>query len=380
LNQEDYRKLISGRSRGMGAILLRFFLYIASIFYQLAVHMRNFLYSKGWLKIYQADAIVISVGNITVGGTGKTPLVIWLCKYLQKEKVPCAILTRGYKATQDTRHKTQGQIDEPGILAESCPQARVIVNADRVASANEAVNKISAKVLIMDDGFQHRRLARDFDIVTIDAMRPFGYGKLLPAGLSREPVDSLRRADAVVITRSNQVSESELNKIEEKIQKIKLSIVIARSIHNPVCVKYTEPAEAEIRERNEIMDSYLRRNDSIEQLKGKKVFAFCGIGNPDAFIETVKGLGVNLVGVKIYNDHYRYADEDIVDIRTKAKGLNAELVLTTQKDFSKLPTVKRQARSDIPLGYLAIELKLVRGEDAITRLIKDALAGKMAKN
>ncbi len=362
MNQDDFRKLISGRSRGVGVMLLRFFLYIASIFYQLAVHLRNCLYSAGLLKIRQVDAIVISVGNITAGGTGKTPLVIWICKFLQQKNIPVAILTRGYKALQQKRASSiesrDSRIDEPAILVESCPQAKVIVNPDRVAGAKEAIKKFGAKVLIMDDGFQHRRLARDLDIVTIDATLPFGYGKLLPAGLLREPVNALKRADAIVITRSNQVSESELNKIEEKIQKIKPSIVIARSIHSPVCARTTDNKEI-----------------GIEQLKGKKIFAFCGIGNPDSFIKTIKSLGLNLVGAKIYDDHYHYADKDIDDVRTNAKKLKAELVLTTQKDFSKLPIEKRQNEPDISLGYLAIELILVSGEGKITRLIKDALAG-----
>ena len=138
MNQEDYRKLISGRSKGAGAMLLRFFLYIASIFYGLAIRLRNFLYSRGLLKIRRVDAKVISVGNITAGGTGKTPLVIWLCKYLREEKIPCAILTRGYKAAQNS-------LDEPAILAENCPEAKVIVNPNRVAGATEAIaNKIVA--------------------------------------------------------------------------------------------------------------------------------------------------------------------------------------------------------------------------------------------
>jgi len=347
-------------------MLLRFLLYIASIFYQLVVCLRNFLYSSGWLKIHHANAIVISVGNITVGGTGKTPFVIWLCKFLQQKNIQVAILTRGYKALQQKRASSienrDSRIDEPGILADNCPQAKIIVNPDRVAGANEAVNKFGAKCLIMDDGFQHRRLARDLDIVTIDATLPFGYGRMLPAGLLREPLDSLKRADAIVITRSNQVSESELNQIEEKIQKIKPNMIIARSIHSPAYVKTTENKEI-----------------SIEQLRGKKIFAFCGIGNPDAFIETMKGLGVNLVGSKIYDDHYHYADKDIEDIRTKAKELKAELILTTQKDWSKIIGDFQSSISDfgatIPFAYLAIEIKFISGEDKITQLIEKALAG-----
>ena len=179
MNQYDFGQLVSGQSTGFKSQMLRFPLRVISQVYRTTVVLRNFLYSRGWIKIHHVNAIVISVGNITIGGTGKTPLVIWLYKFLQQNKIRCAILTRGYKATQDTGLKTQNQSDEPEVLVESCPQAIVIVNPDRVAGANEAVNKFGAKVLIMDDGFQHRRLARELDIVTIDSTRPFGYGKLL---------------------------------------------------------------------------------------------------------------------------------------------------------------------------------------------------------
>jgi len=343
--------------------ILRFLLRLISLPYKLVIVIRNFLYTRGWLKVRCVDAIVISIGNITTGGTGKTPFVIWLCEYLLKNEIKCAILTRGYRTTGNLKLKTQNYSDEPGILAESCPQAKVIVNPDRVAGANEAVNKHGAEILIMDDGFQHRRLARDLDIVTIDATRPFGYGKLLPAGLLREPVDSLKRADAVVITRSDQVTEPELDKIEAKIQKIKPDMIIARSVHSAVCARTTGDKEF-----------------GLEQLKGKKVFAFCGIGNPDAFVNMIKGLGANLVGTKIYDDHYHYTKRDIEDIYGWAKEQKAELILTTQKDFSKLPIEKRHNGADITSGYLVIELKLVSGEDAITELIKEAIAGKMAKS
>ena len=363
MNQHYFAQLVSGESAGLRAQILRFLLILISLPYKLVVVIRNFLYARKWLKVRCVDAIVISIGNITTGGTGKTPFVIWLCKFLQKNGIRCAILTRGYKATKNLKLKTQNYSDEPVILAESCPQAKVIVNPDRAAGANEAIEKFGARVLVMDDGFQHRRLCRDIDIVTIDATRPFGYGKVLPAGLLREPVNSLKRADAVVITRSNQVTESELRKIETRIQKIKPDIIIARSVHSPVCIRTIGDREF-----------------GLEQLKSKKVFAFCGIGNPDGFMNTVKGLGANLVGMKIYDDHYHYTKRDIEDINALARKQNADMILTTQKDFCKLPTEKRHSVADISSGYLVIELKLVDGEDAITGLIKEAIAGKMAKN
>ena len=354
MNQEVYHKLISGQSSGLSAMLLRLFLAVAAICYSIVIGLRNFLYSRGWLKTNRVNAIVFSVGNITTGGTGKTPLVIWLCNVIRQEQLPCAVLTRGYKATNHN-------IDEPAIIVENCPEIKVIVNPDRVAGADEAINKFGAKVLVLDDGFQHRRLARDLDIVTIDATLPFGYNRLLPAGLLREPVTALKRTNTVVITRCDQVTEFKLAEIEQKLQQINPNIVIARSIHAPVCAKFAESKEI-----------------VIEQLKNKKIFAFCGIGNPDGFLETIKELDCKLVGSKVYNDHYHYTENDISDIHRQADHLGADLILTTQKDWSSTQYSIRNTRYTIPFAYLKIELKFISGEDKLRDLIKTTVAGKIS--
>ncbi|MBL7153521.1 MAG: tetraacyldisaccharide 4'-kinase, partial [Phycisphaerae bacterium] len=312
MNQEDYQKLVSGRSTGLGPSLLRLLLGIAACGYSLVIRLRNLLYSRGWFKAHRTNATVISIGNITAGGTGKTPLVAWLCNEIAQNPKPktknrqCAILTRGYKTARGAL------LDEPAILAESCPDAKVVVNPDRVAGAAEAV-AFGANVLIMDDGFQHRRLARDLDIVAIDATMPFGYGKILPAGLLREPVIALKRADAVVITRSDQAPEAQLTDIEKTIRGCKSDMVIARSIHAPLCA----------------IDAEAKQID-LEELKGKKVFAFCGIGNPHAFLNTVKDLGVNLLGSQVFDDHHHYTNGCLAEICGQAQRLGADLALTTQ--------------------------------------------------
>ena len=367
MKQQTHRRLISGQSSGFGASMLRFLLAVAASVYSLVVRLRNFLYSNGMLKVHHVDAAVICVGNITTGGTGKTPLVVWLCNLvtqnskLKTQNCKFAILTRGYKARAQENADLK---DEIAILAESCPEAQVIVNPDRVAGAAEAIEKHAAKVLIMDDGFQHRRLARNLDIAAIDATQPFGYGRMLPAGLLREPVSSLNRAGAVVITRCDQVTQTQLSELEQKLRAINPGMIIARSIHAPVNAKSTNNKEI-----------------SIEQLKGKKVFSFCGIGNPDAFLNTIKNLGAELAGSKIYDDHYHYTDASLAEISEQAKELGAHLILTTQKDWTKVVSnFKSQIsnfKSPLPFAYLAIEIKFLAGEDKLTALIKDALAGKI---
>lgn len=353
MNQADYRKLVSGRSTGLSAAFLRLLLRIPACAYSLVVRLRNLFYDTGLFKARRAGAAVISIGNITAGGAGKTPLVIWLCNRLSRSH-ECAILTRGYKTRQGPL------LDEPAILAESCPDARVVVNPDRVAGAAEAVG-FGAEVLIMDDGFQHRRLARDLDIVAIDATMPFGYGRILPAGLLREPVTALKRADAVVITRSDQVANAELAKIEKTIRHIKADITIARSIHAPLCAIASDA--------NEI---------SIEKLKGKKVFAFCGIGNPDAFLNTLRNLGANVLGSKIFDDHHHYTDACLAEISEQAERLDADLAMTTQKDWTNLaPILTAEKRP--AFVYLAVEIRFQAGEDKLRNLIEDTLTDRISR-
>lgn len=363
MDQANIKKLISGEKNGFWAVILRLFFRFIAAGYSVVVRLRNFLYSAGLLKTHRAKAVVISIGNITTGGTGKTPLVIWLCRQIISD-YKCAILTRGYKLrTQEDKNTREQKIDdltdEPAIFTESCPEVKVIVNPDRVAGAEEAAIKFGTKVLIMDDGFQHRRLARDLDIVAIDATEPFGYGRMLPAGLLREPVSSLKRAAAVVITRCDQIAENALSELEEKLRLINPDLVLARSIHAPVSVKSIDNKEI-----------------SIEELKGKKIFAFCGIGNPESFINTIKSTGAELVGSKIFNDHHHYTEDCMTEIFEQAERLRADLILTTQKDQNKivLPASKKKK---VSLAYIGIEIKFLSGREKLMLLIEKTLTCKM---
>jgi tetraacyldisaccharide 4'-kinase len=330
--------------------------------YAAIIGIRNLLYSKRWLKIHRVNIPVISIGNITTGGTGKTPLVIWIYKQIiQNPKLVyrslgeggskiqnCCILTRGYKST-----------DEPEILTQSCPAAKVIINPDRVAGAQEAIDKFAAQALIMDDGFQYRRLARNLDIVTIDATCPFGYGMILPAGLLREPLSALKRADVAVLTRSDQIKKNELENLQAQLCQTNPKMLIAKAVHTPLCARTT---------RGEQM--------TLDQLKGKKIFVFCGIGNPSAFLNTLTKIGVQLVGSKTYNDHHIYTNKDIKDIYEQTLYLDAQLVLTTQKDWMKISSMKLPT-TDLTFAYLIMEIEFIYGQDKLKQLIDAALTGKI---
>ncbi|OHB66334.1 MAG: tetraacyldisaccharide 4'-kinase [Planctomycetes bacterium RBG_13_62_9] len=321
--------------------------------YSVVVRVRNHLYSTGRLKAHKVNATVLSVGNLTTGGTGKTPLAVWLCRLLRERPARCAILTRGYKMQG-------GELsDEPALLAAQCPDTAVIVNPDRVAGAAEAIQSHGAQVLVMDDGFQHRRLARDLDIVAIDATVPFGYGRLLPAGLLREPITSLRRAHAVVLTRCDQVSDNALQQIEETVRRMNRDLVIVRSIHAPAGLKTSDGTEI-----------------GLEEIRGKRLYAFCGIGNPRSFFRMIERLGGVPVGSKVYDDHCRYTTDDLGQIRTEAAGREAAMILTTQKDWTKTSQLAGLGGYP-PLAYLAVDLQIVAGASELTALIDRVLSGRI---
>ncbi|MCK5000029.1 MAG: tetraacyldisaccharide 4'-kinase [Anaerohalosphaera sp.] len=349
MNQNYYRNLIAAKDSSLSKSILRVLLSIIAAAYRAVVFLRNRFYDLGWARSYRADAIVISIGNITTGGTGKTPLVIWLCALLQKHSLPCAILTRGYKVEQ-------GKFtDEPALLAKACPDAKVIVDADRVNGAKRSVNNHGAKVLVMDDGFQHRRLKRDIDIVAIDATCPFGYGRILPAGLLRESIKGLKRAHAIVITRYDQATTDDMNKLEQRIKQIVPGIPIAKANH---VSRYAKAIKGEV--------------ITLEKLRTKKIFAFCGIGNPQAFVSHLKTMGLNIVGSKFYNDHYDFTKQDINDISEEARYLDADLVLATQKDWIKTVLLMKE-NEGVDFAYLGLELEFIEGRDKIEQLVDSVI-------
>ncbi|MBN1817931.1 MAG: tetraacyldisaccharide 4'-kinase [Sedimentisphaerales bacterium] len=351
MDQNAYRRWMAGQEQKAWQTPLFAMLRLISVGYGLAIRFRNWLYDRGWLPTYRVDVPVICIGNLTTGGTGKTPLVIRLCRYLDSRSIRYGILTRGYRSQE-------GKLsDEPAVLLKSCPEAKIVVNPDRVAGARLAVEQHKVEILIMDDGFQHRRLARDLDIVAIDATCPFGYGRMLPAGLLREPVSSLRRADAAVITRYDRVPSDATDKIVEQIRSENPDIAIARAIHKHThaCTLHGETL-------------------SLEELASLSIFVFCGIGNPEAFLSRLVEYGLKIVGSQIYNDHHEYTRRDFEQLLTEARETKADLLLCTQKDWHKVGVFSPK-EMDINLAYLALELDFLEGWDTIEALV-DAVVGK----
>ena len=327
--------VISGKNASGGAMLLKPLLRALSYPYSLFIRVRNFLYDKNILKSTSARCPVMSVGNITLGGTGKTSCVQWLCRMLSEKGHNAVILSRGYGAEK-------GEInDEYKVLLSNLPTVSHIANRDRVSSAERAVKEFDADCLVLDDGFSHRRLRRDIDILLLDALVPYGYGHLLPAGLLREPLTSTRRADVIILTHSDLVDGDYLDDFEDKLKRLFPARPILREIHKPVRIR----------------EIHSLKEYPPEWIKGKSIYAFCGIGNPEAFEKTLKKLGANVFEMKVFSDHHIYKAEDVDQIISDAKSTSAEIVLTTQKDAVKIKTFKKC----YPVYELIVSFEVVRG-------------------
>ncbi len=307
---ERFHRIVRGDSHGPGPALARLGLLAASGPYGLAARLRNLAFDRGWKRSYVATAPVVSVGNLTAGGTGKTPCVEYIARFYRERGVRPVILSRGYGAAS-------GPNDEALALEANLPDVPHLQGTDRVELARIAVEELEAELLILDDGFQHRRLRRDMDVVLIDATNPWGHGHLLPRGLLREPRSSLRRADAVVITRCDQ---SEADSVESRIRELKSNIPVVRSTHAPV--------------------EWLRHEHDpcpIETLHGRTVGAFCGVGNPGAFRRTLATIGVDVAAFRTFPDHHPYSRADVDDLRRWTESLPTDAaVVATQKDTVKL--------------------------------------------
>lgn len=341
-----YLSLISGRLRGPLATLARLALVPPAALYALATSLRNKAYNFGLLKSFPAGAPVVSIGNATTGGTGKTPMVEYVARHLRQHGLMVAILSRGYGST------TEGGMNDEGLLLDqNLPDVPHLQGPDRVALAGIAVNELESQVLILDDGLQHRRLARNLDIVLIDATNPFGHGWLLPRGLLREPLkQALRRADLVVLTRSDMIPPAEKTAIRHKATRLaRPGTPWVESTHKPLDL---------------IMAS--GQVQPLPSIHGQKVAIFSGLGNPAAFRRTVELLGAQVVAEKTFADHHQYTEADFAELSRWVAGLGVDLALTSQKDFVKLPIEHLGGR---PLGALRIGLEIIAGETELTQAL-----------
>ncbi len=325
-----YRALTSGERRGPLASLQRGGLWLLSIGYGLGMRLRNWSFDRGWKKSRKVAVPVISVGNLTLGGTGKTPCVELVAEFFRRRGVRVAILSRGYGSTA-------GRNDEAMVLEENLPDVPHLQGPDRVALAQAAIDELESELLILDDGFQHRRLQRDLDLVLIDCTNPWGHGGLFPRGWLREPASSLKRTGLVLLTRCDQVGTTELQRLREAVLRFHPQATMLEAAHGPVALVNARMQTA-----------------PLDRLRSAPVIAFCGLGNPEAFRRTLADVGASVTEFRGYPDHHAYT--------RKAGRQGPEcLVVTTQKDLVKLRLDRLGSHE---LWAVRIRLRIVHGEEA----------------
>jgi len=349
----SHRDLISGRASGPAAVLARGGLSFASFFYGAAVRARNEAFDRGVLRAHAASVPVLSIGNLTAGGTGKTPVVAAIVDWFTSRGVRPAILSRGYRA------HAGGVNDEKLVLDQLCPGVPHLQGPDRVISARTACEREGAQVLVLDDGFQHRRLARDLDLVLIDALDPWGAGRLLPRGLLREPRAALRRADAVIVTRADQCTSEQKSRLIQEVRCDRPNEVPIEAVFRPTGLINAEGTCA-----------------AIESLDA--VAAFCGIGNPEGFRRTLTDAGVGQIAAYPASpDHHHYSEADMRDLALWAHEQRARSLLTTQKDLVKIPHCQL---GDVPLWALGVRAEFVSGEQRLSGMLQDLVKRISAPN
>ena len=338
-------KYLRTENNNLPALLIRGGLWVASFPYHLVVNCRNKAYQLGLMRTHGAGVPVISVGNITAGGTGKTPACAAIAKWLRHRGLRVAILSRGYGALAD------GLNDEARELDTLLPDVPHLQAANRIETAKIAVEELEMEILLLDDGFQHRRLARDLDIVLLDATNPFGWGHLLPRGLLREPLKGLRRADLVIVTRSDQVTTQDLANLRTKVQRVSPKAGWVESIHSP------------IRWRNSSGEEL-----PLDYFASKPALALSGIGNPQAFLETLQRLSVTLIDQIQFPDHHPYSPMDVQGIleRISQCSVPPQAVLCTGKDLAKIAS---NQLGTVPLWALEIELQVISGAEVLNEYL-----------
>ena len=347
--QEQFYGLVSGRQTGIVATLLRGGLRLLEIPYGCIVSVRNLLYDKQFLPIHRFSVPIISVGNLTLGGTGKSPMVAWLCRALLEQNLRPGLISRGYGGAAHKGETHEGN-DEFMEMSRWFPTIPHIQNKDRAAAIKKLLQTDPVDVIILDDAFQHRQVDRNVDIVLLDATSPFGFGHIFPRGTLREPLGSLRRADIVLLSRSNLADEATRQQIRREVLSINPNIVWGETIHAPTSLASLESFG----------------NEPVESIRGQSALAFCGIGNPSAFRNTLEQCGVQIAKLLPFPDHYRYTVADAHKLVQTAKELGTDLILCTMKDLVKL---NRSDFAGFSLRAVAIEIRFTAGESAVCERI-----------
>ena len=370
--------VIFGRAKGFRAALMRFLMRALSGLFRLVVQTRLWIYRSGWKPQHHLGTQVVAIGNITVGGTGKTPVVELLARTLRDRGRNVAILSRGYKSKKldkpqpwrDARGKlipdhrmpkvvSTGRAllldskfagDEPFMLARNLERVAVVVDKNRVKSCRFAIEQLQADTMLLDDGMQYLDLAHGLDIVLIDAGSPFGTEALLPRGTLREPPKNLRRASYILLTKCNGSSNEPLI---ARIRRYNRTAQIIESTHGPIHLE----------------NVFTRERQPLDFLLGKWVGAISAIAVPEAFEGSLEKLGARVEIRRRFSDHHRFSRKDVEKFMQRCVERDMQLIVTTEKDAVRFP---RPASIDVPVYFLRIEVEILKGQqiwdDLVTRI------------
>ncbi len=361
---------------------VEFLLFTFSIFYGGLVKFRSKAYDRGIIKSKKLPCKVISIGNITVGGTGKTPMTIYVAKLVQRLGFVVAVISRGYKGELE---KTGGIVsdgktvlmgpetagDEPFMLAGRLKNIPVIVGKDRFEAGMHAVKNFNPDVIVLDDAFQHLKLKRDINLVLLDAKRPFGISHLLPRGTLREPSSSLLRGDAFILTRSGCAPESKVEKTLPGLKEFIQSRPVFKTSHAPYAYI--------VKKRNIVPFENISRNYFLydfEFLKDRRVFAFAGIARNDDFLHTVKSFKCDITNFLEFEDHHRYSDNELNSMFSLAEKANVEFLITTEKDYAR---IARRVKWPVDLLVVGVEISFGNDDKVFNNFIKERLNRPMHK-
>jgi tetraacyldisaccharide 4'-kinase len=327
------------------------------------VALRNAGFDLGWLPSDRLPCRVLSVGNLTVGGTGKTACVELIVRALVRRGARVAVLSRGYGAPAgeyslrvdggrmqvDGRPRVEGRLaDEPQLLAARLPGVPVFVGARRARTGEQACRGAAAQVVVLDDGFQHRQLQRDCDVVLVQARMPFGGWALLPRGPMREPVSALKRAQVLIITKADEAL-SLVGALRERLRAINPDAVMATAAHAPL----------------DLVEAATGRTHAVAALDGVSVGLLSSIGDPEGFESTVRSLHATVAWHQAFPDHHRYAAADWALVRRRVTTAKVQAVVTTEKDWVRLKALALSSALPAPLWVLRVEMKVLSGGEAL---------------
>ncbi|HEX4646540.1 MAG TPA: tetraacyldisaccharide 4'-kinase [Verrucomicrobiae bacterium] len=366
IGETFYLEVISEERRGARAALLRWGLCLLSKVFQVLVKARHFLYTVRILRDSTLGVQVIAIGNLTLGGTGKTPVVEKFARELKNQGRTVAILSRGYRSKPPPFRKwlmdklllredgnpprvvsdgksllldSETAGDEPYMLASNLKDVVVLVDKDRVKSGRYAIEKFGCDTLLLDDGFQYWKLrGRRQDIVLVDRQQPFGNEWMLPRGTLREPPTQLKRANTIFITKSDGKTEE----LRQRIQQYNPGAGIIECIHHPL---YFE-------------DVFTGQQHGLELIQGRQLASLSGIAQPESFEQSLVTLGGNVVYSKRFADHHRFTQQEILNVINRGKKRQAEFIITTQKDAVRFPKLDRR---DLSIFFMRVEIKIMSG-------------------